>query len=369
MRPWLVESHVDEVPMRERAASEFGHGAPALQAMRAVTSDICSVAALTAPEDFQVSSVTMAIGNGLLVDAASTRLTYDRTPAHIARGNLDHYQITFCLQGQMRFASGRRDVTLRPGDICLIDMAQPNRTWLTDAGDERSRLLSIIVPRSVLAPRLAHPDSATASLLSRDDRRAGLVASQLAALRQRPSTDTTGDAAAVEAMADIVATAAGSAADAEDAAGRADRHLLLAMIKRHIEANLETESLTAQDLCRRFRLSRASLYRLFEAEGGLARYVQEQRLNRALRLLVAPALRHKRLIDLAVDLQFSSDSTFVRAFRRQFGVTPGEIRDMSQAWLRDADSVPGPDDLLHRLARPPSSTPSRRSADGPLPAL
>jgi AraC-like DNA-binding protein len=107
------------------------------------------------------------------------------------------------------------------------------------------------------------------------------------------------------------------------------------MIKRYIEANLDTALLTADHLCSRFRISRASLYRLFEADGGLARYVQEQRLNRALKQLVSPLAQSKRLIDLAVDLQFSGDSTFIRAFRRRFGVTPGEIRELSETWFRE----------------------------------
>ncbi|WP_245322073.1 helix-turn-helix transcriptional regulator [Bradyrhizobium sp. LTSPM299] len=107
----------------------------------------------------------------------------------------------------------------------------------------------------------------------------------------------------------------------------------------------------ADDLCRRFELSRASLYRLFEADGGLARYIQEQRLDRALRLLVSPSSRGNRLIDLALDLQFSSDSSFVRAFRRHFGITPGEVRELSETWLRETGAVPGPDDLLQLIAR------------------
>ena len=96
---------------------------------------------------------------------------------------------------------------------------------------------------------------------------------------------------------------------------------------------------------------RAGLYRLFGPDGGLARYVQEQRLNRALRLLASPASRGKRLIDLAVDFRFSSDSTFVRAFRRQFGRTPGEIMELAEAWRRETDASPAPHDLFHNLAR------------------
>lgn len=65
-----------------------------------------------------------------------------------------------------------------------------------------------------------------------------------------------------------------------------------------------------------FRISRATLYRLFEPEGGLRSYVQEQQLNRAFAMLASPASAGTRIIDLALDFNFSGDSTFVRTFRR-----------------------------------------------------
>lgn len=323
-------------------------GARALRQLRAATSGICDVIPVTSEDDFHVSSVTKATDNALLVNSFATRLEYDRTAAHVARGGLDHYQIALCVQGQMGFTSGRRELTMRPGDVCLIDMAQPNRTLLTEAGDGRAQVTSIILPRAVLAPRLAHPDSATASFFSASGHQGRLLASQFTALWQSAAPEA---AATIEAMADIVAGATSRAADANGDVARAERHLYLAMIKRHIEANLETDALATDDLCRRFQISRASLYRLFEVEGGLARYVQEQRLNRALRLLISPVSPGKRVIDLAIDFRFSSDSTFIRAFRRQFGMTPGEIRELSEARLRETGASLRPDDLLHHLAR------------------
>ncbi|WP_244550263.1 AraC family ligand binding domain-containing protein [Bradyrhizobium sp. cf659] len=252
-------------------ADETGRGASALAQLRAATSGICDVIPLTADDDFHVSTATMALGNALLVESFATALKYDRTPAHVARGGLDHYQVILCLQGEMQFASGRREVTLRPGDICLIDMAQPNRTVLTGADDARAHHMALILPRPLLAPRLAHPDSATASSLPAGHLHARLLASQFAAL-WRPTEPGTGDPnatieATIEAMTDIIAGAAGSAADVDGAVERAERHLYLAMIKRHIAANLDIEALTAQELCRRFQISRASLYRLFEDDG------------------------------------------------------------------------------------------------------
>jgi hypothetical protein len=50
------------------------------------------------------------------------------------------------------------------------------------------------------------------------------------------------------------AGAAGRVADVNGDIEQAERLLYLAMIKRHIEANIGTDSLAADDLCRRFRI-------------------------------------------------------------------------------------------------------------------
>ena len=345
-----VSESISTNDMMDGPPSDPERGAQALKAFRAHTVDICDVIPLTAEDDFHITNATMMTGNALLVDSTTTALEYDRTPAHIARGGLDHYHILLCLQGEMWFSSGRRELTLHPGDLGLIDMAPPNRTRLTGAGTDRARLRSIILPRAMLAPRLANPDSGTASFLPASHPHARLVANQFAALWQPPVPEAGSLEATIEAIADIMVAAAGGNADAERGVERAERNLYLSMIKRHIAANLETP-LAASDLCHRFEISRATLYRLFEDDGGLAHYVQEQRLNRALMLLISPASQGKRLIDLAVDLGFSSDSTFVRAFRRRFGRTPGEIRKLFEAWVRETGMAPTLNNLLHQLAR------------------
>ncbi|WP_245330570.1 helix-turn-helix domain-containing protein [Bradyrhizobium sp. AS23.2] len=331
-------------------------GSGALAQLRAATADICDVIALTAEDDFHITTATMMAGNALLVDSRATDLEYDRTPAHIARGGIDHYQITLCVEGEMRFSSGRREVTLRPGDIVLLDMAQPNRTVLRASGG-RTHLTAIILQRAMLAPRLAHPDSATATFLPSDHPHARLLASHFAALGLPAEREAGNVEITIEAIADLMAAAAGGTADITAGVERAERQLYLAMIKRHIANNLETHAITVEELCHHFQISRATLYRLFEADGGLAHYVREQRLNLAFRRLISPAAQDDRLIDLAVGMRFSSDSTFIRAFRRKFGVTPGELREMADDWLRETGAVPAIDTVLHQLARRHTSQP------------
>src|SRR5262249_10307830 len=112
--------------------------------------------------------------------------------------------------------------------------------------------------------------------------------------------------------------------------------------KRHVEQHLIMPDVSVDYLCGRFGLSRSALYRLFEPEGGLAAYIQQRRLIRAYARLAAPEARHQRIIDVALESQVASDATFARAFRRQFGITPREVRargaeqDVPEPrWLRE----------------------------------
>lgn len=331
-------------------ADDIGCGLLALRRLRAETADLCEVIPLSADDDFHITTVTLMTINAVILDSRVSDVEYARTPAHVARGALDHYMVSLCVDGEMRFRSGRRDVTLRPGDICLIDMAQPNHTVLRGGGG-RTRTMTLTLQRGMLAPRLAHPDSATATVLPADHSHARLIGGHFADLAVSAKPGHAGADAIVEAIADLIAAAAGGTADIQAGVERAERHLYLAMIKRHIADNLETDLLTATGLCRQFGISRATLYRLFEADGGLAHYIREQRLNLAFQKMISQTEADKRLMNLAVSMKFSSDSTFIRAFRRKFGLTPGELRELADQWLRETGAVPAMDTVLHQLAR------------------
>jgi AraC-like DNA-binding protein len=87
--------------------------------------------------------------------------------------------------------------------------------------------------------------------------------------------------------------------------------------------------LSVAAICSYSGWSRATVYRLFEADGGLFSYIQQRRLQRALMELIFE--RHgRRVLDIALENQFASEATFNRAFRRTFGLPPGEARTLAQ---------------------------------------
>lgn len=92
----------------------------------------------------------------------------------------------------------------------------------------------------------------------------------------------------------------------------------------HIHTHLH-QRITVEELCRVSGLSRAHLSRLFHREVGvtIARYVMEKKLAAARRELEMSALPVSAVAQVYA---FSSESHFISAFRRRYGLTPREYR-------------------------------------------
>ena len=89
---------------------------------------------------------------------------------------------------------------------------------------------------------------------------------------------------------------------------------------------LGSPELGPDSLCQAFRLSRTQLYRLFEPLGGVAAYIQARRLVRAHADLADPGKAPGKIYEIAYRWGLVSEAHFSRAFRRAFGLTPGDVR-------------------------------------------
>ncbi|MCI9337132.1 MAG: helix-turn-helix domain-containing protein [Lachnospiraceae bacterium] len=97
---------------------------------------------------------------------------------------------------------------------------------------------------------------------------------------------------------------------------RSARHYLLA----HMGENISTE-----DLSRVLGMNRTYLCKRFQEETGqtVGHYMTSMKMEEAKRLL---AVTKKSAAEIALYLGYSSQSYFVKVFKRQFGITPGEYR-------------------------------------------
>ena len=94
--------------------------------------------------------------------------------------------------------------------------------------------------------------------------------------------------------------------------------------RSYIKEHLCDMNLTVEKVCRTFGASRATVYREFAQEGGIVRYIQRLRLQRALLDLAKSNGARGIVAGIAQNYGYSDTSNFSRAFRQQFGAAPTE---------------------------------------------
>jgi AraC-like DNA-binding protein len=120
-------------------------------------------------------------------------------------------------------------------------------------------------------------------------------------------------------------------------------------VRRTVQRHLRTPTLRPATLWRLVGMSRSNLYRLFDDSGGVARYIQRQRLLAAHEMLADPD-NPLSISAIAEEFCFADASAFSRAYRREFGRTPSDTRGAAQSELTP-DGMPG---RASAVSSPPS---------------
>ena len=85
-------------------------------------------------------------------------------------------------------------------------------------------------------------------------------------------------------------------------------------------------------VARQHFISRSYLDKLFENhEGGVARHIREQRLERCRQQLEDPRATDQSVLDIASRWGFVSAAHFSRVFRASYGMSPREARRAAQS--------------------------------------
>ena len=291
--------------------------------------DVCDVAVLATKDTFQARSRVVNLGAALLTEMESCSLHYERTTRHVARSAFDHFQVHLNLVGDSHVRSERQTAVFRAGDIGIMDTTRSSQHAVLAPHGLHARSLSLFLPRSLLAPLLPSPGHGHCTVLRGDSVMGRLLSDHMVALLHWTEPASSMDhAVALQGIVGLLARGLGSTESVQPLRSPM-RQAALASLQRYVEEHLDSSGLSADAICRYSGWSRATVYRLFESEGGLVAYVQRRRLQRAFMELVGARSR-RRVLDIALESQFSSEATFNRAFRRTFGIPPGEARTLAR---------------------------------------
>lgn len=289
-------------------------------AWREITGPLYDTTARVRPATYAVD-VAACMAGELFVN----RVVYDpmvsrRSRRHLTHGDLDYYVLQLYVSGSERLYCGNSRYQIEANTVCLRDW----RYGFTGVC-ERNDIIGVAIPRHLLntyggidtnRPAIFWPFGSAPGRLM-----AGAI---LRTWQQLPHASAAEAATLAADLLDLLDGILANHLMGHSEELRINRAMQLT-IKQYIADHLDDPALGVDLLCHRFHLSRASLYRLFQDDGGLHRYVREQRLIRSFGLLSGAAGAGLKVRDVAERWGFDNASHFNRLFKASFGMPPSDL--------------------------------------------
>lgn len=232
--------------------------------------------------------------------------TERRTVVHIVRS------------GGLSLTDAGSTVQVPPGTLCVRDAQIP---WeFSYRPGTRARVL--LLPSEALADTVLDR-LPTLTLISQNSPEARLLLGQLHLVREtRADLSPAGVRAAQQSVLQLLAGALMARGVSADGAFRPS---LRAAARNCVEARLLDPHLSPAEIARTLSVSVRTLHRAFaEVDESLMAFVRRRRLERAREELVALGGKYT-VSAVAARWHFADVSHFSRAFKRQFGETPGSL--------------------------------------------
>ena len=297
-------------------SNPLGHSGPRFwQAFRDTVAHLYTVS-LPNPSDearFTLSTRTYPTPRAILMRTQGTGFTMTRGPALIAHG-ADQLLIFLQTEGSVDTDCGRRRGRLKAGDVAIFDYARPLHSEATDYGN-----LMIVLARTS-APAALLTIEPHGLVFPRGSGAARLIGAAMQEFYAQADDLTVSEAeAAIEGIVALT-TACARARLTGDAADHLKSRRKAAL--DYIDAHLSNAQLGPDEIADAANVSRASLYRLLAAEGGIRAVLLTRRLDEALRLMLEDNRDEHSLKAIVKCCGFGGTSQFSRAFRARFGAPP-----------------------------------------------
>jgi AraC-like DNA-binding protein len=250
-----------------------------------------------------------------------------RTRAHLRQDPVDHWVISYCARGAHSAITAGASVEVPARVPYLWSLGQEfvhERTHM-----ERVQFLLARDAFGDIAPVL---DAALGSALNTP--LGLLLGDYMTALECRlPDLSEADFPRLRDAVGAMVSAAVAPTAERVAVARRQIDLGRMERVRQMVRRHLRTPNLGPKTLCRLVGMSRSNLYRLLEDKGGVAQYIQSQRLLEAHSILADPP-NTQSITTLAEDFCFADASSFSRAFKREFGYRPSDARASARGGTR-----------------------------------
>jgi AraC-like DNA-binding protein len=251
--------------------------------------------------------------------AGAQRIEHRESPVEAEHRGFMH--VVFPLAGCFHIEQGGHSVVLEPGDWGVYDLSRSFRS-LTRRPVE---LLVLAAPRAKIFNEEVDVERIIARRFSCRAGGARIVKNLIATLfeEQKALSPVSRHGFAMAAL-QLVRLNILELAQARPSGGAKLRQKVQAYITDHLRSgDLSIEAVAASCGC-----SRRYIHKMFSASGQTAgQYILQSRLTGSSRDLTNPELAHLTITDIAVSWGFNGSSTFSRAFRKHFKISPRAYRN------------------------------------------
>lgn len=257
------------------------------------------------------------LGPLLFSKARFNDLVFEHAPRHLKGQDHDFLLVEIYLTGSGQGRAGDLDIEHRAGSVQIIDMS---RAFVNVTAGVTT--YGVLIPHAAVGydpsrhPQFLSLPAGTAAgrilldaLMAQFDRLDGIT-----------QADAAGETQRFAALVAALAISPGRCR-ASDAIAQARR----LSIERFIEARIDRAGWGVRDICAAFDISRASLYRLFPEDGGVARFIRMRRLARAARELATRPVTRGQVSAVAEHWGFSDAGHLHRLIKRHFGESPSAL--------------------------------------------
>jgi AraC-like DNA-binding protein len=265
-----------------------------------------------------------------VVEAESDAIEGIRSRRQISKGHEDDLLVSLQIHGTTLLVQDSREALLQPADFALYDSERPYRLQMS----EGTHLVCLQFPRTQLSSRLGPTTPFVARTVYGGSGVSGLFVQLTRSLPKKLSEIGGSISPAVADQVLDFLTLSLSDGDSRIPALASGRAVALARLKRVVRAHLRDPDLDPARAAGPARMSQRHANRLLAHEGSsLERFILAERLTSCRAALQDRKLDQRTISEIAFARGFNDSSHFSRSFKKHFGMSPKECREIAR---RDA---------------------------------
>lgn len=271
--------------------------------------------------NFQGYSCFRSVRDSRIVSfGGQERLRFERDRKDVQRTTRQDLSIVFAAEGDMELTVGNRRAALKQGSFTITDSACPMTFETTD----RFRQFDLIFPKNLLLAKFPFAEEFVGMTLGPGEGLLAFFVDHLFSVEEhlRGIEDRLADNILMTTL-DLLAMTLSSLD-----AGRlyTPRERTLHRIKQFIETRLTCEELDPDMIAHANGITTRYLHKLFAETGTTVGTWVRRRLENCCRDLLSNALSKRSITEIAMRWGFNDMSYFSKTFKRQFGVSPSDMR-------------------------------------------